>query len=155
VPRIKITDHMPVHHNGIVFCDDLPIAYNAKTGTVIGRADRRAKQHRSSEGLTVAGGHLFTLNRFGKSAVFKADASMELISLNDLDETAPIEGAKRDQIIAQTGFDEPDRWYAWQFGRTSPFFSGNRLFIRSFDFLYCIGRADEPFTPSKAFEAVD
>jgi len=33
------------------------------------------------------------------------------------------------------------------------FASGNGLFIRSFDYLYCIGRVGTAFTPSAAFTA--
>lgn len=144
---------IPVFHRDLLFMNRIPLAFDAATGELRATPDRgRTGQYRTSESLCIAGGHIFALNNTGKCAVYKADESLAIVALNDLDETAPIEGRKREQIIAQTGKDGPESWYAWQFGRTSPFFSGNRIFIRSFDYLYCIGDADEPFRPSAAFD---
>ena len=43
-------------------------------------------------------------------------------------------------------------WYGWHEAYAAPFASGNRLFVRTFDNLYCFADRREPFTPSKAFE---
>ena len=45
--------------------------------------------------------------------------------------------ATRDK--AATYKTKQSEWYTWSWGRALPFFSGNRIFIRSFDNLYCIG----------------
>jgi hypothetical protein len=42
------------------------------------------------------------------------------------------------------------KWYGWTIGRNYPCFSGNRIFIRTFDHLYAIGDQTQPFTPSAA-----
>jgi hypothetical protein len=54
-----------------------------------------------------------------------------------------------------TGQDQHWRDYGWFSGFQTPFASGNRLFIRTFNYLYCFGDKSQPFTPSKAFAAVD
>ncbi len=66
----------------------------------------------------------------------------------------PEAGAEhRKKVIAMTGKFAYGQWYGWHNSYSTPFASGNRLFIRTFDYLWCIGKKDEPFTPSKAFEA--
>jgi hypothetical protein len=55
------------------------------------------------------------------------------------------------QVIALTGQDQHWRDYCWSSGFQTPFASGNRLFIRTFNFLYCFGDKNQPFVPSKAF----
>jgi outer membrane protein assembly factor BamB len=40
------------------------------------------------------------------------------------------------------------KWYGWAIGRGYPIFSGNRIFVRTFDHLYAIGEPGSPFTPS-------
>ena len=39
-------------------------------------------------------------------------------------------------------------WYGWHEAYSAPFADGNRLFIRTFDNLYCFGDPSRPFTPS-------
>lgn len=62
------------------------------------------------------------------------------------------EPAKRAQVTAMTGLTRYRDWYGWHEAYSAPFASGNRLFIRTFDFLYCFGDKSQPFTPSKNFE---
>jgi hypothetical protein len=57
------------------------------------------------------------------------------------------------QRIALTSLAGPAEWYGWHSAYVAPFASGNRLFIRTFDYLYCFGDKAQPFTPSKAFAA--
>jgi hypothetical protein len=47
------------------------------------------------------------------------------------------EPAKRAQVIALTGLDRHRRFYGWSAGYGTPFAAGNRLFIRTFNTLYC------------------
>lgn len=62
------------------------------------------------------------------------------------------EPAKREQVIALTGRDRWHEFYGWHHAYVAPFASGNRLFIRTFDYLYCFGDKSLPFEPSKAFQ---
>jgi outer membrane protein assembly factor BamB len=64
------------------------------------------------------------------------------------------EPAKKAQVVALTGRDRYQDWYGWHEAYSAPFASGNRLFIRTFDYLYCFGDKNQPFVPSKAFEEV-
>ena len=61
--------------------------------------------------------------------------------------------AKKAQVVALTGRDRYQDSYGWHDAYSAPFASGNRLFIRTFDALYCFGDKDKPFVPSKAFQA--
>jgi outer membrane protein assembly factor BamB len=56
------------------------------------------------------------------------------------------------KAVAMTGFDYYKGCYGWHQSFSTPFASGNRLFVRDFDYLYCFGDPKEPFVPSKAFE---
>ena len=60
--------------------------------------------------------------------------------------------AKRARAIALTARTRHHDFYGWHAAYSAPFASGNRLFIRTFDALYCFGDKDQPFVPSKAFE---
>ena len=51
------------------------------------------------------------------------------------------------------GSGSKGRWYNWATGRGYPFFSGNRVFFRTYDYMYCIGDKRAKFVPSKAFAA--
>ena len=59
---------------------------------------------------------------------------------------------KRRQVVAMTGRDRYQDWYGWHEAYSAPFASGNRLFVRTFDALYCFGEKDKPFVPSKSFQ---
>ena len=61
--------------------------------------------------------------------------------------------AGRARAIAMTGRDRHHEWYGWHGAYSAPFASGNRLFIRTFNALYCFGDKGRPFAPSRAFEA--
>jgi hypothetical protein len=56
------------------------------------------------------------------------------------------------KVVAMTGFQYYKNSYGWHPADSAPFASGNRLFVRDFDFLYCFGDPKQPFTPSEAFE---
>jgi hypothetical protein len=42
---------------------------------------------------------------------------------------------------------------AWRAAPPAPFAAGNRLFIRTFNALYCFGDKERPFSLGKAFDA--
>mgnify|MGYP000480602296 CR=1 FL=1 len=46
------------------------------------------------------------------------------------------------------GSENLGQWYSWTIGRSCPTFSGNRMFVCTFDHLYAIGDKAQPFTPS-------
>lgn len=54
-------------------------------------------------------------------------------------EADPKDPAERDQRMALTGRVHPGEWYCWHAAYTAPFAYKNRLYIRSFDNLYCFG----------------
>jgi hypothetical protein len=60
--------------------------------------------------------------------------------------------AKKNQVVAITGKDRYQDWYGWHEAYSAPFAAGNRLFVRTFDHLYCFGDKGEPFAPSKSIE---
>lgn len=63
----------------------------------------------------------------------------------------PQDQAERAQRIALTSLAGTAEWYGWHSAYVAPFASGNRLFIRTFDHLYCFGDKAQPFVPSKDF----
>jgi hypothetical protein len=135
----------PLYHNGVLYGHKH--ALDAKTGKVVKKYRARAKS-----AVVLAGGNLFVPRKHGLTYVVQVPEG-NVVAKNELPETAPIEGEKRQQLITVTANDEPGRWGAWCFTQGLPFFSGNRMFVRSYDYLYCIGDKSKPFTPSKAFGA--
>jgi hypothetical protein len=136
----------PVYHDGLLYVDRFPRAIDASSGETVAKP-RTATGHDTKHAHTIAGGYVFTINKDGKSAAFHASRELNAqapAALNTLDPMPKLEGEKREQVIAQTGQLEPAEWYGWNFSPALPFFSGNRLFIRSHDHLYCIGDPDEP-----------
>jgi hypothetical protein len=87
---------------------------------------------------------VFTINKDGKSAAFRVGELPELVGLSALDPMPALEGEKREQVIAQTGQLEAAEWYGWNFSPALPFFSGNRILVRSHDHLYCLGNPAVP-----------
>jgi hypothetical protein len=58
-------------------------------------------------------------------------------------------------LVAQTGSAQRlTGWYGWHSAYAAPFASGNRLFVRTFDFLYCFGDKNQPFVTSKALQEI-
>jgi hypothetical protein len=52
------------------------------------------------------------------------------------------------KVVAMTGFQFHKSDYGWYTAYSCPFASGNRLFVRTFDYLYCFGDPKEKFTPT-------
>jgi hypothetical protein len=91
----------------------------------------------NGHGWTLAGQHLFAFDEQGKAAVVSLDG--KLVASNRLDHFPSKDPAKLEQIAAMTGTQRPGVWHAWNFARALPFFSGSRMYVRSHDWLYCIG----------------
>lgn len=125
-----------LYYRDVLYVGSQCKAVDPKTGTTLW-SDR--SMGRADNALVVADGHVFALSSNGKCAVMKLGRPGTVVAVNQLDQIAMLEGEKRDQIISQTGQDKATSWYGWHFSRSVPFFSGNRIFIRSFDYLYCIG----------------
>ena len=146
-----------VFHKGVlyVFKGGGCAALDAKTGQVLAREAKGLARY-DGYATAAAGKHLFQLENEGKCCVLQAAPEMKVVSRPRLEMAAP-EGEKKDQVIEQTGKAAVGGggWFGWHFGRTAPFLTGNRIFIRSMDYLYCIGKKDEPFRPSKAFAAAE
>jgi outer membrane protein assembly factor BamB len=116
-------------------------------------------------GMILAGGHLYgqpnIITEKGKGdtilvALARYDQRVTLLAKRPIEpgveETDP---ARLEKLVAQTGSSRRlTGWYGWHSAYAAPFASGNRLFVRTFDFLYCFGDKSQPFVPSKAFEAV-
>jgi outer membrane protein assembly factor BamB len=108
-----------------------------------------------THGLVAAGGRLWSGLPGGESCTFgnapiNADGLVGPEVLNRLGHFGPFDESKALQVRSMTGCSDMGKWYAWAFGRSYPFFSGNRVFIRTYDALYCIGNPAEPFEPSAA-----
>lgn len=123
-------------------------AIDAATGAVTGDA----KGPRTKHALIAGGGLIFTQDNYREIGVFRASpnpghvTTVTLPYLDDLDE------AKKAQIIAITsgrGLDKPDKWGSWNTSHAIPFPSGNRLFVRTFDALYCLGDTGQATRLSK------
>jgi hypothetical protein len=120
-------------------------------------------------GMILAGGHLFGQPQFRKMEaqrggntvavrVAKLGEKVEVLGDRPLetgDPAADPDKARREKIIAQTGDPRWRSWYGWHEAYAAPFASGNRLFCRTFDHLYCFGDRARPFAPSKAFDEGD
>ncbi len=81
-----------------------------------------------------------------------SDGTLEKLVVNAISHLGPFDAAKLEQMAAY-GTARKETWYHWASARNYPFFSGNRVFVRTFDHLYCIGEKDKPCVPSKVFAA--
>jgi outer membrane protein assembly factor BamB len=123
-------------------------AWDPLTGSLLaGPGDRKAAGTTRAVGAThhllyVAGGHFYGL-REGRGGGEGNPPQEGLLSVHTLDgklvsecrlANAPVEGDKRRQIIEQNG------WNTWMFSYACPFMiAGDRIYIRSYDYLWCIG----------------
>lgn len=78
---------------------------------------------------------------------------MKPVAKNVLETVPDPEGGSehRAKVIAVTGQFAYGGFYGWHTAWSTPFASGNRLFIRTYDHLWCIGDKAQAFTPSAAF----
>jgi hypothetical protein len=91
---------------------------------------------------------------FADNAPIDTNGTLGATARNYLGHLGPFSDEQRAKMAAYGG-DGIGTWYGWTIGRGYPYFSGNRVFYRTFDHLYCIGKTDEPFRPSAAFAAAE
>jgi outer membrane protein assembly factor BamB len=131
----------------------------ASTGKLIAQGPR---VFRSYNGTILAGGHFYAVSQMttvegapkgAKPGDPGVDARMICHVANDgtgmidyvgartveIIETDPKDSAKRYQRMALTGRLYPGEWMCWHAAYVAPFAYKNRLYIRSFDNLYCFG----------------
>jgi hypothetical protein len=87
--------------------------------------------------IVAAGDYVYSLDKTGKCAVLKFDKTAAPVAVNTLT-PAPHEGQKLEQRACQSAGKD---WGAYPITASVPFFEGNRMYIRSQDYLYCIGGA--------------
>ena len=121
---------------------------DAATGEIAaGGVRRRDPRHRAVPQtrhlLLIAGGHVYGLNEIGGSESKHAQQAVlaaytvdgRKVAASVLHNAAPT-GEKRKQIVEQNG------WNTWGFSYACPFtIDGDRLFVRSNDYLFCIGHS--------------
>jgi hypothetical protein len=120
-----------------------------------------------TNGFILAGGHLYGLQDdrvnegsggAGGLGTHK-DRLLELMVAKvgpdrlESQQTCPVEilpatiadPAKKAQVVAMTGLDRHRSNYGWSSGYSVPFAADNRLFVRTFNTLYCFGDPGQPF----------
>jgi hypothetical protein len=153
-------DPYPVYHDGRLHLNCGQV-WDAATGAVLAQAPADLRGDASEQGIVLAGGFalgqpgnqskdiaitVLTLGRPGFTAVAKP--MLEQRNGNAAFQTP----AWKAKVKAETGTDGLlGLWHGWHPSFALPFASGNRLFLRTFDHLWCIGDAAQPFTPSPAF----
>jgi outer membrane protein assembly factor BamB len=152
-------DPYPVYRNGRLYLVDGQV-WDAETGAVINTAINTGRAPLGEQGIALAGGCVL-----GTSGYQSKDCRISLTPVTDAGygRTAWLMLEKRDgnpawqtdewkaKVKAETGGTALSLWGGWHPSFALPFASGNRLFIRTFDYLWCIGDKDTPFTPSAAF----
>ena len=132
------------------------------TGKVLGTPPKKGRLWHN--GSILAGGRVYGL----PSMSFKGTADAVIgCTVTKLDGTSlatpvvcpvetltwqPADDTKRAQRLALTGSTALGPNYRWHESYSAPFASGNRLFIRTFDHLYCFGDKSQPFVASKDFD---
>jgi outer membrane protein assembly factor BamB len=146
--KLGIDDKTPVIHGRLLLGCGKGATIDRFTGEKVGESDISTGQ-----GMVIAGGHAW--GGLGhhrtplKVAPLTADGVAATIT-NHLGHVGPFDEDQRAKMRSY-GSEHISNWYAWAIGRSYPFFSGNRVFYRTFDHLYCIGDPSKPFAPSKAF----
>ena len=164
--------NLPLYRDGWLILDWGQII-DAQTGKLLFPNPREARGGLAHNGHVLAGGRCYGLSQAGigsRGASGLADkpqagvlycvvtsplgekgfATATQCAVESLPATIT-DPAKRAQVVALTGLDRYRHWYGWHEAYSAPFASGNRLFIRTFDNLYCFGDKTESFSPSAAF----
>ncbi|MFC1462408.1 HEAT repeat domain-containing protein [Verrucomicrobiota bacterium] len=131
-----------VYHDGLLYADTLVI--DPANGEILRKLPvwdyvrikrervRRSYAKGSAHILPIAGGRLYHLNSEGLCMVFETGRTNALVSINAL--------GPPEHVFDNRGRPGHEFCYG-----ASPWFSGNRMFIRSPFHLYCIGK---PATPT-------
>lgn len=149
----RMGDMTCVLHQGRIYFPD-GTAVDAETGKVL--PGRPGQYKWASHGLLIVDGNLWGAPD-GQDCEFHivplgSDGTLGKPSQHFLEHMGPWGQDKMRQFNAY-GTDRKGAWYHWATSRSYPFFSGNRVFFRTFDHLYCIGDKSKPFVPSAAFMA--
>jgi hypothetical protein len=90
----------------------------------------------------VAGGYFFAGNAIGQTLVVETGREGRPVALNQL-----VSELHRDHVLAPLE-EIRRRWWdrglypMWSFQSATPFFRGDRMYVRTYEHLYCIGPAD-------------
>ena len=124
-----------VYHKGVLYTKG-GAAIDAKTGRLLSASVGGIGEL----GVILAGGRLYGRNHNGECPVAKAeDGKTSLLTTNRLPPVAPGFDEKHTAMSGRVpDSDRLGAWYSWNFGRSVPFAQGKRLYIRGFDYVYCI-----------------
>ena len=169
----KVLSAYPIFRDEKLWIDSAFVV-DALTGKAMFQPKQRADL--AYNGIIAAGGHIYGLQKSqinaGSGGAGGLGLARELklyctVSKMGHDRLAPpqlcavealpaqiTEPARKAQVIAMTSRARYQDWYGWHEAYSAPFASGNRLFVRTFDALYCFGDKSQPFAASKAFEEV-
>lgn len=128
----------PVYHDGLLYHvdDGYLTVRDAATGKVLNdpaKGGKPARVDHEYSNLTLAGKYLIVSDNKGGFAVWTAGPKTEPVARNALKVDEPV-GAKLEQRKQISGD------LHWQFMFGVPFFDGTRMYVRSYDNLYCIGQ---------------
>jgi len=116
------TSGSPLYYDGMIFFGQ--VVLRAKTGDTLRNLSRERNRIVVGHVMAKAGPYLFHLAQDGRCLVTTADREMRFVDANELDPR-----------------DRQGRGF-WNQG-AQPFFSGNRMFVRSYRNVYCIGNPDK------------
>jgi outer membrane protein assembly factor BamB len=130
-PFANKTSVSPVVHDGLLYHirGNALVVRDARTGELLGPGVRVEHDYPSP---CLAGRYVVVSDSAGHFTVVRAGRNLEMVARNVL-ETDPLRGAKLEQRRQLSGK------LAWRFMLATPFFDGGRMFVRSYDNLYCIG----------------
>jgi hypothetical protein len=140
-------DPYPVYHAERLYlaCGQV---WDAKTGQVVGQRPANLKNDLGEQGIVMAGGHVF-----GQADNQSKDCTVSVtrVTAQGLEGTRWLMLEKRNgnpawqtdewksKVKAETGSNGLSLWHGWHPSFALPFASGNRLYVRTFDYLWCIG----------------
>jgi hypothetical protein len=139
-------DVTPVFWRGRIYTGST--VFDAATGASLGSHPQKVD---TAQGWVIAGGRLWGglchHLPWIQSAPIQADGRLGPVDtslIGKLDHFTTEELAR----MRAYGGQGIGKWYGWAIGRGYPTFSGNRIFIRTFDHFYAIGEPGSSFTPS-------
>jgi hypothetical protein len=156
IPDLKIYAY-PVFHEGRIYTCNGAIL-DSQTGKLLQDQSKNNYVLPKNEphGFIMAGEYSYCIPR-EKSRnigvvcdVKKKDQSFR--SKVEMLEEDPKDPLKRAQRVAMAGWLVIREWDSWHTPYNHPFPAGNRLYIRTFDHLYCFGGKSQAVVPSKKIE---
>jgi hypothetical protein len=154
----KVLDDYPIFHAGRLWLQSGAVV-DPDTGKAVATHRVPSAKGIGAHGFILAGGHFHGVQDNGinegsggagglgiqKERVLMATVAKLGQGRLESSRSCPIEvlpatftePAKLAQVVALTGLDRHRAFYGWNSGYGSPFAAGNRLFIRTFNYLYC------------------